>query len=175
MMIKKIILIFIGILVTIAWLLGAVTQVVAAETREFRNVGQFSKMEMIQVGDVEGHALLIWELRGTSFMWGEVAIMTGWGTCDLIKGVGPCEGYYLSKFEDGSTTVTKTPFISKISPDGKTAWYEGNGEYIGGTGRFSGIKGSVSFKGKRITPVSPGLKETRGDIVAEGIATYTLP
>ena len=169
MITKKFIWISMGFLVIMAC-----TQAVA-ETRQFRNVGQFSKMEMIQAGDVEGHFLLLWEWRGVSFFGGEVAIITGWGTCDIVKGTGPCEGYYLSKFEDGSTTVTKNPMISTISPDGKTAGYEGKGEYIGGTGRFSGIKGSVSFKGKRITPISPGLKETRGDVVADGTATYTLP
>jgi hypothetical protein len=174
MIIKKFILIFIGILIIMAWLLGSVTQAVA-ETRQFRNVGQFSKMEMIQAADVEGHLLLIWEWRGLQFSDGEVAILSGWGTCDIVKGNGPCEGYYLSKSEDGSTTVSRTKFISTMSPDGKTASYEGTGEYTGGTGRFAGIKGSMSFKGKRITPISPGLKETRGDVVADGTATYTLP
>jgi hypothetical protein len=169
MMMRKFIWIFVGILVIMAC-----AQAVA-ETRQFRNVGQFSKMEMMQAGDVEGHLFLMWEWRGLSFWDGEVAIMTGWGTCDLVKGAGSCDGYYLSKFEDGSTTVTKNRFISTVSPDGKTAGYEGKGEYIGGTGRYSGIKGSVSFKGKRITPISPGLKETRGDVVADGTATYTLP
>ncbi len=174
MILKKFILIFIGTLVIMAWLLGFVTQAIA-ETTQFRNVGQFSRMEMIQAGDTEGHLLLIWEWRGLQFSGGEVSIMTGWGTCDIVKGNGPCQGYYLSKSEDGSTTVSKTQFISTISPDGKTAGYDGKGEYIGGTGRFAGIKGSLSFKGKRITPISPGLKETRGDAVAEGTATYTLP
>lgn len=169
MIIKRFIWIFIGILVIVA------STHAVAETRQFRNVGQFSKMEMIQASDTAGHVLLIWEWRGLSFWEGEVAIMTGWGTCDLVKGSGQFEGYYLATFEDGSTTVTKNPFISKISQDGKTAEYEGKGEYIGGTGRFAGIKGSVPFKGKRITPISPGLKETRGDVVADGTATYTLP
>ena len=164
----------IGILVIVILLLGSVTQTVA-ETKQFRNVGQFSKMEVILAGDVGGHLLIIFEWRGLQFSDGEVAILTGWGTCDIVKGDGPCEGYYLSKYEDGSTMVSKTKFITTGSPDGKTADYEGTGEYTGGTGRFAGIKGSLSFKGKRFTPISPGLKETRGDGVADGTATYTLP
>ena len=174
MITKKFIWIFIGILVIMAWLLGSVSQAVA-ESKQFRNVGQFSKMEMIQAGDVEGHLLLIWEWRGLQFSDGEVAVLSGWGTCDIIKGNGPCEGYYLAKYEDGSTVVSRTKFITTTSPDGKSAAYEGTGEYTGGTGRFAGIKGSLSMKAKRITPISPGLKETRGDVVADGTATYTLP
>lgn len=162
------------VLVMMTLLLGVAT-FVSAETKQFRNVGQFSRMEMIQAGDVEGHIVLIWEWRGLHFSEGEVAVISGWGTCDLIKGKGPCQGYYLTKFDDGSTHLSRSNFISAISPDGKSATYEGTGEYTGGTGRFAGIKGSISTKGKRITPISPGLKETRGDSVVEGTATYALP
>ena len=174
MITKKFIWIFIGILVIMAWLLGSVSQAVA-ESKQFRNVGQFSRMEMMQAGDTEGHVLLIWEWRGLQFSDGEVASLTGWGTCDLVKGKGPCDGYYLTKYEDGSTNASKTHFISTVSPDGKTAGYEGTGEYTGGTGRYAGIKGSYTFKSRRITPISPGLKETRGDTFADGTTTYTLP
>lgn len=52
---------------------------------------------------------------------------------------------------------------------------DGKGEYIMGTGRFEGIQWSLSFKDKRITFISPGLEETRSDIIVDGTSTYTLP
>ena len=166
---------FIGILVIAAWLLGSVTQT-GAEDMKYRIVGQFAKAEILPVGDVEGHIFGMFEVRGLNFTNGEVAIYSGWAMCDLIKGKGPCQGYYMNTYGDGSTTVSKNQFIGTLAPDGKTGLYEdGKGEYIKGTGRFEGIKGSMSFTGKRITPISPGLKETRGDFIVEGTATYTLP
>jgi len=172
---KKSIIISISILVITAWLLGSVTQSVA-ETMKFRIVGQFSRAEYMPVGDVEGHILAIFEFRGLGFADGEVAVISGCAYGDFIKGVGPVHNYVKWIYEDGSTTVSKNQFTSKIAPDGKIALYEdGKGEYTMGTGRFAGIKGSVSFKGKRITPISPGLKESRGDFFTEGTMTYTLP
>ena len=172
---KKSIIISISILVITAWLLGSVTQSVA-ETKKYRSVGQFSKAEYMPIGDVEGHFFAMFEFRGLVFIDGEVAVLTGWAFGDFIKGVGPVLNYYKLVYEDGSTQVLKSKFTSKIAPDGKTGLYEdGKGEFIMGTGRFAGIKGTDSYIGKRIMPISPGLKEARGDFVIEGTQTYTLP
>ncbi len=172
---KKSIIISISILVIMAWLLGSVTQAVA-ETKKYRSVAQFSKAEYMPVGDVEGHILAIFEWRGLVFVDGEVGVCVGWTQVDLIKGVGPAQGYYKVTYEDGSTTVTKYQFAAKIASDGKTGLYEnGKGEFIMGTGRFAGIKGTDSYTGKRIMPISPGLKEARGDFIIDGTMTYTLP
>jgi len=162
------------LLVTVC-LIGFVTEV-GAETRKFRTVGQFSRVEVMPVGDVEGHLLGIFEFRGLAFIDGDVAVLTGWTQCDVIKGTGSCQNYVKQVYEDGSTIVFKGQFDARIAPDGKTGLYEnGKGEYIMGTGRFTGIKGTLSYTGKRITPISPGLKETRGDFITEGTGTYTLP
>src|SRR4030042_624523 len=154
---KKWILIL--ILVNAAWLLGSVTQG-AAETKKYRSVAQFSKAEYMPIGDMEGHIFYMFEFRGLVFIDGEVAVITGWAFGDFIKGVGPVQNYYKIVFEDGSTQVLKSKFINKWGPDGKTSLYEdGKGEFIMGTGRFAGIKGTDSYTGKRITPISPGFKE----------------
>ena len=165
----------IGILVIAGWLLGSVTQS-SAETKNYRVVAQFSRVEMFPVGDVEGHFIAMFEFRGLAFIEGEVAVYSGVAYGDFTKGVGPVHNYVKMIYEDGSTTVSKNQFNARIAPDGKVALYEdGKGEFIMGTGRFAGIKGSTSFKGKRITPLSPGLKETRGDMFVDGTMTYTLP
>jgi hypothetical protein len=167
--------ILILILVIAAWLLGSVTQA-RAETKKYRSVAQFSKAEYMPIGDIEGHIFAMFEFRGVVFIDGEVAVFTGWAFGDFIKGVGPVQNYYKLVYEDGSTQVLKSKFTSKIAPDGKTGVYEdGKGEFIMGTGRFVGIKGTDSYIGKRIVPISPGLKEARGDFIIEGTQTYTLP
>ncbi|MGA2467325.1 MAG: hypothetical protein ABSH06_23625 [Thermodesulfobacteriota bacterium] len=167
--------ILILILIIAAWLLGSVTQAVA-ETKKYRSVAQFSKAEYMPIGDIEGHIFAMFEFRGLVFIDGEVAVFTGWAQGDFIKGVGLVQNYYKLVFEDGSTQVLKSKFTSKLAPDGKTGVYEdGKGEFIMGTGRFAGIKGTDSYTGKRIMPISPGLKEARGDFIIDGIQTYTLP
>jgi hypothetical protein len=135
-----------------------------------------SKIESLPVGDIEGHVLSVAETRGLVFVDGEVGAYTAWAQADVVKGVGPVQVYYKIIFEDGSTILAKTQYTSRIAPDGKTSfWEDGKGELITGTGRFAGIKGSTSSKGKRVTPLSQGLKETRGDTIAEGTMTFTLP
>jgi len=168
--------ILILILIIAAWLLGSVTQAVA-ETKKYRSVAQFSKAEYMPIGDIEGHIFAMFEFRGLVFIDGEVAVFTGWAQGDFIKGVGLVQNYYKLVYEDGSTQVLKSKFINKYTaPDGKTGVYEdGKGEFIMGTGRFVGIKGTDSYTGKRIMPISPGLKEARGDFIIEGTQTYTLP
>ncbi len=172
---RKSMMIFIGILLIGGFLLGSVTQSLA-ETKKYRLVAQFSKAEYLPVGDVEGHILAIFELRGLVFVDGEVGVYVGWTQVDLIKGIGPAQGYHKITYEDGSTTTTKFQFAAKIAPDGKTGLYEdGKGQFIMGTGRFAGIKGGDSFTGKRFLPISAGLKEARGDFIVDGTMTYTLP
>ncbi|HMK51462.1 MAG TPA: hypothetical protein VK551_03060 [Thermodesulfobacteriota bacterium] len=169
---KKSIMIFIGLLIIMAWLLGSVTQAVA-ETKKMRYVAYFPKAEFTPVGDVEGHYLGTFEFRGLAFVDGEVAIGSGIAYGDFMKGVGPVTSYVKYVFEDGSTMQTINKFKATIAPDGKTGLYEdGKGEFTMGTGRFAGIKGTLSWTGKRLAGFS---KETRGEFFTEGTMTYTLP
>jgi len=59
-----------------------------------------------------------------------------------------------------------------LPPGGKLPLIKGEGKYTKGTGRFKGIKGTISFTGRYITPYS---KETKGDMYIEVTSTYTLP
>jgi hypothetical protein len=169
---KKSIMIFIGLLVITAWLLGSFTEAVA-ETKKWRYVGYMPKAEFQPVGDVEGHSLGIFEFRGLAFVDGEVAIASGVAYGDFVKGVGPVTNYVKYVFEDGSTMDSTSRFKATIAPDMKTGlWEDGKGEFTKGTGRFAGIKGSLSWTGKRLTGFS---KETRGEHFCDGTMTYTLP
>ena len=153
-----------GILVIAASLLVPVTQV-AAKTAKFRVVFVFTKMEPIQVGDVEGHFVGTYEIKGlSSHENGEVATYRDWGTFDSIEGF---KGYFVLTFEDGSTQWANYQGTSKPAQDGKVMLYEGTWECIKGTGRFEEIEGSGSFTGKNFTP--PGV------VYIDYTGTYTLP
>ena len=172
---KGVILCLISIFIIAGWLLGSATQTFA-ETRQYKLVMQVSKSEVFPAGDVADHTLAMSETRGLLFVGGEVAVYTGWNQADTIKGIGVVRGYAKEVYQDGSTTIRKTQFKQTIAPDGKGALLEdGKSEFIMGTGRFDGIKGGLTFKGRMFTPISIGLKETRGDMVYEGTMTYTLP
>ena len=162
-----------GILLVVAWVLVS-APLAEAKTEKFRVVNYLVKVEWSPVGDVEGHVIGFWLRRGLVFFEnGEVATYSNRGTFDSTKGHNSYVGYGLVTYEDGSTTVSKlqgnlTPIEGTKQRSGK-----GTGEYIKGTGRFEGIKGSFSYTGKQVTPYSK--KEgTFSDSYYDVTATYTV-
>jgi hypothetical protein len=144
-----------------------------AEDVKFRVTCYLTKVEAIPVGDVEGHVILVYERRGVAILEnGECAAYLTRGTADLTKHQGPFQGYCQLTYKDGSTTISKHESTMSISPGEKLPSLKGKGEWIKGTGKFQGIRGSFSFTGKYITPYS---KETKGDVYIELTGTYTLP
>jgi hypothetical protein len=136
-------------------------------------VGQVTKAEVMPVGDEEGHLLGMFESRGLAHISTEVVVVTSWVQGDFVKGTGPMRGYTRYAYEDGSTIISKAEYTCTSSPESKNRLYEnGYGEFITGTGRFAGIKGSSSWKGRQVTPIS---NETKGDWIVEGDMAYTLP
>ncbi len=171
---RKIILAVISIFLIGLWLFPSQ---VGAETRKYKIVMYFTRVEMSPIPAMEGQVYGLFEFRGLTF-WenGETSFYSGAAVGEFYKGKGPVQNCVTHTFADGSTIVSKNRFINISAPDGKTGlWEEITGEIVKGTGRFEGIKGTITAKGKRLTPVSPGLKEMRGDGVVEGSMTYTLP
>jgi hypothetical protein len=140
---------------------------------KYRATCYLTKVEAIPVGDVEGHVILVFERRGVAiFENGECAAYLTRGTADLTKHQGQIQGYGQLTYKDGSTNISKWEGNMSISPGEKLPSLEGRGEWIKGTGKFEGIKGDFSFRGKYITPYS---KETKGDVYFDLTGTYTLP
>jgi hypothetical protein len=170
---KKSMGILLGILVISAWVFGSAIQA-GAETLRVKVSGYATQVEVIQIGDMEGHAIIASTNRGLAFFEnGDVATYTNWGTGDFIKGKGPVGGYTGFTFEDGSTIVYKFKGIWEPGPKGSPVG-KGTGEFTNGTGRYEGIKGELTWNGKRYTLYSKE-KGTLGDFVLEVTATYTLP
>jgi len=164
-MLAFILLVFSGILVTQA--------MAETKTVKYKVTSYITKMEAIPVFDVKGHVIGVFERRGVVVSeTGEVAAYLMRATFDLTKRHGPVQGYSQFTYKDGSTTVVKWQYILWESPESKLGFIEGEGKYTKGTGRFKGIKGTVFFIGRFITPYS---KETKGDLYVEATSTYTLP
>lgn len=137
-----------------------------------RVVYHAAKVDVMEVGDAPGHVLAIVDQRGLQTnQAGEVGQWSTKVFLDLTNGTGPHLSYTTVTFEDKSTMVTKANGVTTARADG-TSTFEGTFDYIGGSGRFSGIKGGGKYAGKRLAPLTPGVP---ADIYQEYTAAYTLP
>ena len=165
--------IFLGILVIAALLQGFATSAGAQTyTVKCRESGHSPKTQIIEVGDVPGHIVLVSELAGVlSCDDGSVATTSIKGMSDMTKGSGKGHGYTLFTFEDGSAFWLRYQITITPNPDGKTSKWEGTSEIIKGTGRFEGSQEGDTFTGKRLAP-APGAGM---QYYVDYTLTYTLP
>jgi len=161
---KKFMWVLLGVFIAI-WLLGSVSQTMA-ETRKGKTFHYTSKVEMVPIPDTEGHFIGMIVREGVNTYedgeqaWNKTVII--W---EGIKGVGPFSQITTATYLDGSTTISRT--TGKSGPI-----TEFSGEIIHGTGRFQGIKGTVTGTAKTLPPAKG---ETMGKILSEWTMTYTLP
>ena len=158
-----------------AWLLVSVNPISAqTKTMKYRLSTYLTNMEVLPVGDAEGHILFTFSRKGLAFFEnGEVATFTNWGTQDATKGKGTFDYYVMLTFDDNSTTVAKGQGTMEPGPKGLSL-YKGTAEFIKGTGRFEGIKGNLSYTGRQLTPYSKE-KGLWSDAYYDATGTYTLP
>jgi hypothetical protein len=151
--------------------LGSVPQA-TAETLTYKTFTHVTKSEMVPIGDVEGHFIGVLVREGaTIFGNGEWAWMKGAYIRDLIKGAGAGDSYITYTFLDKSTITVHRKGTMEATPAGVTSASKWAGDIIGGTGRFQGIKGSVTSSSK-ILPPEQG--EPMGKGLSEGTFVYTL-
>ena len=142
-----------------------------AETMNFTLVSMVEKREMVKVTETEGVIIGVIDRKGLSiFDNGEIATTNCRGTFDTKKGF---QGYSSLTFEDGSTLIMLWKGPTSRSRDGKYDKYGMTAEYIEGTGRFKGIKGSGTFAGK--APQWDADYKAKGFTCYEVSGTYTLP
>ena len=159
-------------LIMTAFLLMSVTQAEAA-TMKFRIVFFHTKVETIEVEDVEGHIVGIFESTGlASLETGEVAVfgVLG-GTFDYTTGTGIHYGYDRLTFEDGSTIDFKGEGTTRPDPKGKGSLFKSTSMVITqGTGKYAGIRGELSYTGRRFAPIG-----ARAQAYLDCILRYNLP
>jgi hypothetical protein len=163
---KKSMKVLFGIFVISAWVVGAAIQA-SAETLKYKFYSWVIKGESVPVADVEGHAVGFQMREGFNvFENGEVGTVNAVITLDLVGSTGPFMWYTTINFQDGSTIIIKGQGTS-----GETS-AASEGEIIKGTGRFEGIKGTQTSKGK-FFPLEKG--EAGPKNYGEATMTYTLP
>jgi hypothetical protein len=166
---NKLMVVLWGIMVISVWVFGSALPT-GAETMNYKFYTYLVKQEGFPVGDVEGHTVFL-DVRKSFYAFenGEVATGNAVITGDFVKTTGPWMQYGILKFPDGSTITFKTE-----------GTYGGEATsmksvILKGTGRFEGVKGTQSAKGKYLPPEigEPGAIVNKG--YGEGSFTYTLP
>jgi len=157
-------------LITALFLISA-TQAWAA-TIKLRMVLFHTKVEIIKVGDVEGHIIGLHDTTGlASLETGEVAVVSERGTFDYTKGTGIHRGYERLTFEDGSTIDLKYEGTTRPESKGKGSLLKGTSLVITqGSGGYAGIQGEGSYTGRRVVAAGAGAQ-----LFADMILKYTLP
>lgn len=140
---------------------------------KYKIINYFSKNEVKPVGDpAEGRGTAIQTRRGLClFPKNEVGVYASSGEAEWTKGKGTYSGESTCTFADGSSFSTK--YSGKFDPlPGGLAVLQGKGEYVAGTGRYQGIKGSSTHTGRSYTP---GAADSGSDQVIDLVGKYTLP
>jgi hypothetical protein len=120
----------------------------ADEIVKWRHVQSATSLQTLQVGDVNGHVLVLQRLSGIAlFPDGGVGTSLVFGTNDTVLGVGSSGGgYYTVNFPDGSALWLKFAGTSKLLAPGKFE-NKGTAIVIGGKGRYEGAKGEGTWEG----------------------------
>ncbi len=115
---------------------------------KFRNIQSKAESSWKQIGDDESRGVGAFESIGLTFHEnGEVSTYVNTGTYDFNQGADTHRGYVVRTRSDGSTTTGTYEGRAKYGKDSGT--WEGTFTYIGGTGKFAGIKGEGTYKGTR--------------------------
>jgi hypothetical protein len=170
---KMIIWVFMGVFIVSSWLLFSVNSAQAQSTMKFKIFNNIIKAEFIPYPDEKGHAVGVLSREGLSvFENGQVGKQLAVLTVD-IRGNNTLtyDAITTIMFPDESTWVLKTKGTGERSPDGKSLATKQTGEFLRGTGKYEGIKGTVTIVGTQYGPPDVG----KGYWMAEVTANYTLP
>ena len=110
-----------------------------------------TKWHPIKVDDEEGHVIAVYESTNvySKTESGEIptGISRGFIDMNVKTGQGTLHGYVVITYPNGDKIFTKAE--GQLLGKGQA---KGTGVYVGGTGRFKGIKGNAVYKSKAIAP-----------------------
>jgi len=162
-------------LAAMALLLGS-APALAAEKMTWKEVSHLTLVHKIKVADAEDHLVGIYEHRGVVlFTGGRQGAYVSQGRFDVYDREGGernHDGYGKMSFADGSTIIFKCRGKETFKEGSKLPWVSGQGAFIKGTGRYEGIKGSLTYEGGYVTGLNAD--GTGGDAVLDYRAEYTL-
>ena len=107
----------------------------------------------VSLKDQPNHDMILGEIAGpqksSDEKWNNAAV-TYWNTIDLLSGNGPQRGYFINVRPDGESD--RGSFEGKVTTTGAEVRLEGTWKYTGGTGKFSGITGNGTYRGRMVSP-----------------------
>jgi|KBSMisStandDraft_5_1062788.scaffolds.fasta_scaffold1502766_1 hypothetical protein len=121
--------------------------------------GQYLQQHAIDVDDVAGHQVRVFETRTTfpakDFSFGGVAVKESFarGMSDYVNFSGPYINYTVYMLEDGNKVFARSAGSSQseTQPDGsQIIKFSFTENFVGGTGKFKGIRGQVRGSGERV-------------------------
>jgi hypothetical protein len=153
------------VVVAIALCLTMVGSAAAGQKQRGRNTFYTTKWHQFEVGDSEGHVVALYEsigihtnVTGKSFGDGWPIRLVGFSEFNTKTGTGHCFGY--DEFTDNEGDKVFQRWEGKLGADGKWA---GTVTFIGGTGKWTGIKGKGTWKYHALPP-SQGYGDNEWDI-----------
>lgn len=112
-----------------------------------RNVQFMTSLTWLPVGETGDHGIGTYEGEGITFLPdGEVATIIDRGTYELYRSDMTYQGFVIRTFTDGSTVTSRYHGVSWLDDEGVRKG-KGSAMYVGGTGRFAGVKGEGTFSG----------------------------
>jgi hypothetical protein len=114
---------------------------------------QFVQQHSIEVGDMPGHQIRIFEVQRayTSehplVMGTKVVEIWDRGFSDYVNGIGPAQGYGTLVLEDGNKIFEEwrgTSYSEPTSTGLRRGTFHGTSRLVGGTGKFATIRGVLT-------------------------------
>ena len=143
----------------------------SATDMRFRVVGYYTSFDAKPAGDVDGHVKATFKRHGLCFLPKEVGVYESSGDFEATKGKGSGTQTFTCTFDDGSSFTAKSTYKLEPLPNNLIRLTGGHGEFVAGTGRFEGIKGTASFTGRTYAQTND---VTKGDLLLEGVSQYTV-
>jgi hypothetical protein len=135
-------------------------------------VSTYTQQHMIDVGDVPGHQLRVYEVHSKYAdqkpIFDGIKVTEGWtrAVTDYIDGTGHGHGYTVAVLENGDKIFGRYEVIAQttIGADGsKMSHYTNVTTLTGGTGKFRGIRGTLRGAGVTDFKTGPSAINTEGE------------
>jgi hypothetical protein len=133
---------------------------------------QYTQEHSIEVGDVPGHKVRIFEIHWNyakgELVFDGVNVKESWvrGMSDYTNTSGPAMNYIIYVLEDGNKVFSRNAVLTQTPESeggNKTAKYYAVENLYGGTGKFSHIRGQLHQTGSRVLGASALTLEVRGE------------
>jgi hypothetical protein len=130
----------------------------------------YTQIHPVPVGDADNHVLISNQARGTNRSTGRDAYMdqaqvANTETADLAQGSGPHQGYVIFS-AGGDRTVNRWQgkITTVLGADKQpVTTFQGSWTKLSGTGRYAGIKGQGTYRG-RMTGQNTYVVEWKGEV-----------